>query len=1283
MSKKVQGNVSSFFDLKAELLKKKDILKEQSSQAGVDRAAIYVKGKPVLSEKRRAIREAKEAQKNAKSVTVVSDAEQQELQRQLAKSRQTLEAKAALYDRLRSGKAKDLDEGNQPIYLVNFSQNAHDEIDEVSSEDETDNDLGKKASRIPSTSASPSRDDDIVEYTDCLGRTRTCHKSELQSILSADKGLSVRSATANWSKDTELMSEDMRRELRRQEWEKEAEEAAELGPIHFQHVMSNEPRTLGTAYYHFSLDEATRQEQLKQLKEASEQTKVQRERNARLKERRKKLMDERLRKVMERKNISAPTLPESEGESDVTSIPLPLDKSEGQTEEKKEVEAVKKKRFVSPRPVDRESMKGSFPTNKLHTDTWRSSAVSAIQNSRLQHFITTTNCVPEMLDRLTSANGSSGKETGDFAHFLSRVTSVQHDFSSLARFYATCVQISSKVCVRQEGDKLLRFLRFYGMGIPPNNDRTCLLYYDFYLDCHDRGTAGYWRVLLDPAVVKPIGKLSLEEELLRERKRSFTSAFLTYDFSAIRNSFLYSQCGEVFEFQENPSTAINKTTSLLSGTGNPINLLYCPDKPQYFAMVAGSEVYVCNTGNSFCFAIRPTESGWTYGSPPFVIQEEFERYDGMWWCPENDERTLLLVEACNEDAVQKVAIGLGGCSTDGLERISYPYAGSTNALWNLKLYMLQEQGDTFSMLNCPFKYDFRTLFPWAEYLVKCGWYPDGTAIWLLLMDRLQRTVRLVYVPLHCFQIESSSAETGGKCGITIVYEETSNHWLPIHNSLVFLEPVYKHSVRFTWLSRRTGFSHLYLVDAVLSHQTEEAPNQTAWVKENVDIIQEVQLTAGEWDVLLSTKASGRGDRKENADKINMCLVIEVDENRCLIYFLAVADTPLESHIYVTSYAMPGMEPIRLTELGYSYGVPREKKCMAFNDDLSVMTTFRSNVTCPGECIVYCFSFPECANPSDVSMPRIKNHLLLKLPSREEGDDLGSQESTTSSDDLLQDLRLLHSIPPRPLVTEVVSKNFKLYSYLYRPFDWKQGQVFPTIVYVYGGPGFQLVRNSWTRSSRVFSIGLPLEASYRFRHIFLTMYLNLGYAVVMTDGRGSLNRGGEFETAISGRLGCVEVEDQVNALLTIKSVHGTIDLSRVALMGWSYGGYLALMGLAQYPNAFKVAIAGAPVTDWRFYDTAYTERYMGLPENNQEAYGQSSVANMVNKFPSVAGRLLILHGMRDENVHFKHTTTLIQALIEAGKPYCLQTYPDERHAFRNAAATSHMFATILSFLDANL
>uniref|UniRef100_A0A5S6QER2 DPPIV_N domain-containing protein n=1 Tax=Trichuris muris TaxID=70415 RepID=A0A5S6QER2_TRIMR len=648
-----------------------------------------------------------------------------------------------------------------------------------------------------------------------------------------------------------------------------------------------------------------------------------------------------------------------------------------------------------------------------------------------------------MVDQPMPGNDSSEKATNDFAHFLSTVTTVQQDFSSLAHFYAICVQISHEISAQREGEGSRPFLRLYGMGVPVSNDRTCLLSFDYRLD-ESHPETGYWQTLMDPALVKPIGKLSLEEELLRERKRSFASMFLTVDFSPKHNAFLYAQCGEVFEFQDNPSQGGNSVNSFPNSIGNPVNLVYCPDKPQYFAMVIGNDVYVYNKQTSFCSIARPTECDWIYGSPPFVIQEEFERFEGIWWCPKNEQQTLLLVEAYNQRTVQKVTLGLGTCGGD-LERISYPYAGTDNALWNLKLYALSERDDQFSLVNCPFKYDFNALFPWAEYLVKCGWLPDGSAIWLLLMDRLQRLVRLVYVPLHCFAIDSLSCKTGHQRGITVVYEETSNHWLPAHNSLVLLQPKYKDSIRFTWLSRKSGFSHLYLVDAALSCEADDEPKPCARVKETVDIIEEVQLTAGEWDVSLSAR-------------------IEVDEARSLIYFLAVADTPLESHIYVTSYSTPGMNPVRLSEPGYSYGIPRERKCIIFNDDHSIMATFRSSVTCPGESIVYSLSFPEHGNESDPLTPCVKDLILLKMPSKEVNDYSTSQDSAENNISIkcLAEHRLLRGVPPRPLVVELQFDTFKLYSYLYRPFDWKEGEVCPTVVYVYGGPGFQLVRNSWTR-----------------------------------------------------------------------------------------------------------------------------------------------------------------------------------------------------------------------------
>jgi dipeptidyl-peptidase 9 len=164
------------------------------------------------------------------------------------------------------------------------------------------------------------------------------------------------------------------------------------------------------------------------------------------------------------------------------------------------------------------------------------------------------------------------------------------------------------------------------------------------------------------------------------------------------------------------------------------------------------------------------------------------------------------------------------------------------------------------------------------------------------------------------------------------------------------------------------------------------------------------------------------------------------------------------------------------------------------------------------------------------------------------------------------------------------------------------------------------------------------------------------------------------------LGTVELKDQVEVLLWLTQRHSYLDINRIGLYGWSYGGYLSLMGLANYPNLFKVAIAGAPVTSWELYDTGYTERYMELPENNPQGYKEGSVLSYVQQFPDEEDRLLIIHGLVDENVHFVHTSQFINAMIKAGKPYQLQLYPSERHSLRRIEASEHYETMLLSFLQ---
>lgn len=253
--------------------------------------------------------------------------------------------------------------------------------------------------------------------------------------------------------------------------------------------------------------------------------------------------------------------------------------------------------------------------------------------------------------------------------------------------------------------------------------------------------------------------------------------------------------------------------------------------------------------------------------------------------------------------------------------------------------------------------------------------------------------------------------------------------------------------------------------------------------------------------------------------------------------------------------------------------------------------------------------------------------------------------------------------PPELFSHIISSGDILHGMLFRPHNFRPGQKYPTVLNIYGGPEVQLVTNTFK--------GL--------RQLRLHMLAAMGFCVVTIDSRGSQNRGVKFESYIKGRLGTVELQDQVDVLQWLAETTGCIDISRVAIHGWSYGGYLSLLGLAQFPHIFKVAIAGAPVTSWNLYDTGYTERYLGQPHTNQVGYKNGSVLSYINQFPDQENRLLIIHGMIDENVHFAHTSQLINALVRAGKPYQLQVYPNERHSLRHLDASEHYETVLLTFL----
>jgi len=221
---------------------------------------------------------------------------------------------------------------------------------------------------------------------------------------------------------------------------------------------------------------------------------------------------------------------------------------------------------------------------------------------------------------------------------------------------------------------------------------------------------------------------------------------------------------------------------------------------------------------------------------------------------------------------------------------------------------------------------------------------------------------------------------------------------------------------------------------------------------------------------------------------------------------------------------------------------------------------------------------------------------------------------------------------------------------------------PTVVSCYGGPHVQYVQNGWSLATA------DLRAQFLREQ---------GFLVLKCDNRGSDRRGLAFEGAIKGDLGRLEVDDQVAAVEWAVS-HSLADPARVGIMGWSYGGYLSAMCLARAPSTFRCAVAGAPVTSWDGYDTHYTERYMGgTPQSAPEAYERSSVMTHVD---GLEGALLLVHGLMDENVHFRHTARLTQAMVEAQKSYELLCFPKERHSPRSLKDRVYMEQRVFSFLQ---
>jgi dipeptidyl-peptidase-4 len=232
----------------------------------------------------------------------------------------------------------------------------------------------------------------------------------------------------------------------------------------------------------------------------------------------------------------------------------------------------------------------------------------------------------------------------------------------------------------------------------------------------------------------------------------------------------------------------------------------------------------------------------------------------------------------------------------------------------------------------------------------------------------------------------------------------------------------------------------------------------------------------------------------------------------------------------------------------------------------------------------------------------------------------------------------------------------------RPADFDPDRRYPVFIHVYGGPTGQMVTDRWGR------------------RILVDQYMaQRGYVVFSLDNRGVERYGKAFQDAAYLKLGRIEMPDQMVGVDWLRG-QPFVDPERIGIFGWSYGGYMSLMALGQYPGEFEAAVSVAPVTDWSLYDTHYTERYMGRPANQPEAYRQGNVLTYAD---AMEDELLLIHGMADDNVLFTHSTKLMHALQGRAFPFDLMTYPGEKHAISGEGPRLHVYRTLTQFLDRHL
>jgi dipeptidyl-peptidase-4 len=545
------------------------------------------------------------------------------------------------------------------------------------------------------------------------------------------------------------------------------------------------------------------------------------------------------------------------------------------------------------------------------------------------------------------------------------------------------------------------------------------------------------------------------------------------------------------------------------------------------------------------------------GTTDWVYEEELGLSDAFRWSPDSKHIAFWRFD---QSPVPRFPL------VDELQlypkvvTLRYPKAGEQNSRVQIGVVHLATAGEgvTTTWLDVGSGND--------QYLARLDWVGVDSVI-VQRLPRKQNSVDVLMV----------SATTGKP---RLVMTDRDSAYVDVENGGLRLV---NRDRQFLWLSDRSGWRQLYLVDR-----------------------------------------KGKVVRQLSANGSDVLAIVGVDEHNGWVYYSAAAPTPLERNVYRARIG-GGIASERVTpERG----------------------THTLNIAPGGRWAVDVYS--QLNSPPTAT--------LYELPSMRKVRVLSDNASLKAK---LAALR----IKPAEFIKVPMPDGTVLDGWRIVPPDFDSTKKYPVLMYVYGGPASPTVTDGYGGS----------------RYLWHQMLAQHGYIVVSVDNRGAAWRGSDFRKVTQYRLGVRESQDQIDAAKWL-ATRSWVDAKRIGIWGWSYGGYMTLMTATRGGDVFKAGLSVAPVSDWRLYDTIYTERYMWIPQENAEGYRVSSPQQYA---PSLTARLLLVHGTGDDNVHPQNTIQMADRLEAAGKLFYMELYPNRTHGINERGATPQVYETFTRFILENL